>query len=108
MGCIKFLVTVEIFIGRTHQQFIKRLIEHRNSKEKTLQLRKPLETFVSALAEHTFFRPEYFIQFNDATAISNDTSFSQWAWEPIKFKKHMFANLSINRDTGNLNIDRIL
>ena len=33
--------------------------------------------------------------------------FSQWAREATDIKKHMFANLSINRDTGNLNIDPI-
>ena len=73
MGYIKYLVPLEFFFGRTNQKFI----EHRNSIEKTLQLRKPPETFVSALAEHTFFYPEYFIQFDEATAISNDRGFSQ-------------------------------
>ena len=58
----------KFYIARTHQQFI----EHRNSKEKTVHLRKAPETFVSALAEHTFFYPEYFIQFDEAKAISND------------------------------------
>ena len=66
-------------IGRTHQQFIGRFNEHRNSIEKTLQLRKSPETFVSALAEHTFFHPEHFIQFDEASAISNDRGFSRWA-----------------------------
>ena len=97
----------KFYIGRTHQQFIERFIEHRNSIEKTLQLRKPPETFVSALAEPTFFHPEHFIQFDEATAISNDRGFSKWAREAIEIKKHMFANLSINRDTWNLNIDPI-
>ena len=41
-----------------------------------MQLRKPPETFVSALAEHTFFYPEHFIQFEEVTAISNDRGFS--------------------------------
>jgi len=41
-------------------------------------------------------------------AISNDWSSSQWVREAIKIKeKSMFASLSINRDTGNLNIDQI-
>ena len=106
MGCIKFFVLEESFIlGELHQQFIEIFIEHQNLIEKTLQLRKPPETFVSALAEHTFFYPEHFIQFDEATAISNDRDFSQWAREAIEIKKHIFANLSINRDTGNLNID---
>ena len=39
---------------------LKDLFEHCNSIEKTLQLRKPPETFVSALAEHTFFYPDTF------------------------------------------------
>ena len=73
----------KFYIGRTHQQFTERFIEHRNSIEKTLQLRKPLETFVSVLAEHTFFYPEHFIQFDEATAICNDRGFSQWAREAI-------------------------
>ena len=48
----------KFYIGRTHQQFTERFIEHRNSIEKKkLQLRKPPETFVSPLAEHTFFHP---------------------------------------------------
>ena len=51
-----------------------------------------------------FFHPEDYVQFDEATAISND-SFFQWAREAIEIKKHMFGNLSINRDTGNLNID---
>ena len=59
------------------------------------------------MAEHTFFHPEHFIQFDEATTISNDRGFSQWAREAIEIKKHIFANLSINRDTGNLNIDPI-
>jgi hypothetical protein len=42
----------KFYIGRTHQQFVERFIEHRNSIEKTLELSKPSETFVSALAEH--------------------------------------------------------
>ena len=50
----------KFYIGRTHQQFTERFIEHRYSIEKTLQLRKPPETFVSALAEHTFFYPDTF------------------------------------------------
>ena len=94
----------KFYIGRTHQQFIERFIEHRNSIEKTLQLRKPPETFVSALAEHTFFLSR---TFDEATAISSDRGFSQWAREAIEIKKHIFANISINRDTGNLNIDPI-
>ena len=77
----------KFYTGRTHQQFTERFIEHRNSIEKTLQLRKPPETFVSALAEHTFFYPELFIQFDEATAISNDRGFSQWAREAIEIKK---------------------
>ena len=72
------------YIDRTHQQFAERFIEHCNSIEKTLQLRKLPETFVSALAEHTIFHPEHFIQFYEATAISNDRSLSQWAREAIK------------------------
>ena len=76
----------KFYIGRTHQQFTERFIEHRNSIEKTLQLRKPPETFVSALAEHTFFYPEHFIQFDEATAIPNDRGFSQWAREAIEIK----------------------
>ena len=47
--------------------------------------------------------PEHFVQFGEATAIYNDRGFSQRAREAIEIKKHMFANLSINRDTGNLN-----
>ena len=35
----------KFYSGRTHQQFIERFIEHRNSVEKTLKLRKPTETF---------------------------------------------------------------
>ena len=62
-------------IGRTHQQFIGRFIEHRKSIETTLQLRKSPETFVSALAEHIFFHPEHFIQFDEATVVSNDRGF---------------------------------
>ena len=61
----------KLYIGRTHQQFIESFIEHRDSIEKTLQLRKPPETFVSGLAEHTFFHPEHFIQYDEALAISD-------------------------------------
>ena len=49
----------KFYIGRTHQQYTERFIEHRKSVEKTLQLRKPPETFASALAEHTFFQRGY-------------------------------------------------
>jgi len=59
-------------------------------------LRNPPETFVSALDENTFFHPEHFIQFNEATAISNNRGFSQWARDAIEIKKHIFVNLSIN------------
>jgi len=97
----------KFYIGRTHQQFTEKFIEHLNSIEKTLQLRKPPETFVSTLAEHTFFYPEHFIQFDETTAISNDRGFSQWAREAIEIEKHIFANIATNRDTGNLNIDPI-
>ena len=90
-------------ICRTHQQFIDGFIEQSKSIEKTLQLSKPPEIFVSALAEHTFFHPGHFIQFDEAIT----RGFSQWAREAIEIKKHMFANLSINRDTGNLNINPI-
>ena len=97
----------KFYIGRTHQQFIEKLFEHRISIEKILQLRKSAKTFVSALAEHTFFYPEI-IKFNEATSISNDRGFSQWAREAIEIKKkHMFENLSVNRDTRNLNIGPI-
>ena len=97
----------KFYIVRAHQKFIERFIEHRNSIEKTLKLRKPPKTFVSALAEHTIFYPENFIQFDEATAISNDSGFSLWAREAFKIKNHKLANISINRDTGNLNIDPI-
>ena len=71
-GVYKILCSCrKFYIARTHQQSI----EHRSSIEKTLQLRKHPEIFVSALVEHTFFRPEHFIQFDEATAISNDIFF---------------------------------
>ena len=47
------------YISRTEQQFIEIFIEHCDSIEINLQLRKAPETFVSALAEHTFFHPEH-------------------------------------------------
>jgi hypothetical protein len=47
------------------------------------------------------------VQFEEATAISNGKGFTQWALEALEIKKHIFAGLSINRDTGNLNIDPI-
>jgi thiamine kinase-like enzyme len=62
----------KFYIGRAHQQFVERFIEHRNSIEKTLQLSKPPETFVSALAEHIWFQPDHFVKFDEALAISND------------------------------------
>ena len=40
----------KFYFGRTHQTFTEKFIEHRSSIEKTLQLRKPPKTFVSALA----------------------------------------------------------
>ena len=71
-----------------------------------MQLSKPPETFVSALSENVFFfHPEYFVQFDEATVISNDSGFSQWAKEGIETKQHMLDNLSINRDMGNLKFD---
>jgi len=51
----------KFYIGRSDQQFLERFIEHRNSIPKILQLSKPLKTFLSALAKHTFFHPEYFV-----------------------------------------------
>ena len=74
--------THQLYIVRTHQQSI----EHRSSIEKTLQLRKPPEIFVSALVEHIFFHLEHFVQFDEAIAISNDIAFSQWAKEAIEKK----------------------
>ena len=80
----------KFYIVRAHKQFTERFTEHRNSIEKTLQLKKPPETFVSALAEHTFFNPEHLIQFDEAKAISNDRGFSQWEREAIEIeKKHV-------------------
>ena len=60
-----------------------------------------------ALGEHTFFNPEHLIQFNEATAISNNRGFSQWVREAIEIKKHMFAYLSAERDARNINISLI-
>ena len=97
----------KVYPGRTHQQFLERFIEHCSLIEKNLQLNKPPEIFVSALAEHSFFQPERFVQFDEVTAISDDRGFSQLAKETIEIKKHMFGNLSVNRDTRNLNIDPI-
>ena len=97
----------KFYIGRTHQQFIERFIEHRNSIDNALKFTKPPDSFTSALAEHIFFNSDHFVQFEEATAISNDKGFTQWALEALEIKKHIFAGLSINRDTGNINIDPI-
>jgi hypothetical protein len=66
----------KFYIGRTHQQFLERFIEDCNSIEKTLELSKPPKTFVYTLAEHAFFHPEHFVQFDEDRTISNNRGFS--------------------------------
>ena len=50
----------KFYIRRTSPTIYWNIYWASNLIEKTLQLRKPPETFVSALAEHTFFHPEHF------------------------------------------------
>ena len=76
----------KFYIGRTHQQFVERFIEHRNSIDNALKFTKPPESFTSALAEHIFFNSDHFVQFEEATAISNDKGFTQWALEALEIK----------------------
>jgi hypothetical protein len=47
------------------------------------------------------------VQFNEATAISNDKCFTQWVLEALEIEKNIFADLSINRDTGIIYSDPI-
>ena len=82
---------------------MERFIEHRNSIDNALKFIKPQESFTSAIAEHIFNNPDHFAPFEEATAISKDKGFTQWALEALEIKK----KLTINRDTGNINIDLI-
>jgi len=102
VGCLKFLVIVGgLILVELTNKLLKDLLSIPIKIEKTLQLRKPPKTFVSALAKHIFFHLEHFVQFDEAIAISNEIAISQWAEEAIEIKKNIFANLSININTEN-------
>ena len=78
----------KFYIGRTHNNLCKIYwVSQLNRKNPTIK--KASWNFFLALAEHTFFHREHFIQFDEATAISNDRGFSQWAREAIEIKKYI-------------------
>jgi len=78
----------KFYVGRTHQQFVERFIENRNSIYNSLGFTKPPESFTSALAEQIyFFNPDHFVQFKEVITISNYKGFTEWALEGLEIKK---------------------
>ena len=96
LDCGKF------YVGRTHQNFEKRLQQHKD--DITAALNSNI-TYVSALRSHVFKNPSHKILFEEFAIISNDLGIKQVVREAIEIRHKINNNISLNRDLGEYSLN---
>ena len=88
------------YVGRTHKQLGERLLEHRSSIDKAMELCQRPETFDSALAQHVYDNPHHFVLFDNTSIIAPVKGLIQVFREAVEIKKYIHRKVALNRDTG--------
>ena len=96
------------YVGRTHQNFEKRLQQHKDDITKALNSNNIISvSFNSTLSSHVFENPSHKILFEESAIISNDLSIKQVVREAIEIRLKINDNISLNRDLGEYSLNAL-
>ena len=94
-------------VGRTNQNFEKRLQQHKDDITKAVNSDTTSVSFDSALSSHVFESPSHKILFEEFAIISNDLGIKQVVREAIEIRLKINNNISLNRDSGEYSLNAL-